>query len=136
MRSFGPNAFTFIEILACLLVVSLGVAAAVGMAMYGLGLGETAQGRATGMATALSVAVDPSPLLSPANQASWSQAGPSGIGRTTGWINGFYIVRTETLGVTPIAGFSNDPVSVDVYDGLRGHTVASYSTCITRQAAP
>jgi prepilin-type N-terminal cleavage/methylation domain-containing protein len=125
--------FTFIEVIACLLVVSLGVAAAVSLAVYGEVLSERAQGKATGMATAISVAIDPAPLLHVQAVDKWHLAAASGVGTTTGWVNGYYVVRVESAGTQPTPRFASDPVSVDVYDGFRGHLVASYTTRIMKQ---
>ncbi len=129
------RAFTFVEVLACLLVVSLGLAAAVSLTIYCLFISQRAQAKATGMSTALSLAIDPAPLLhqNASNAATWQAAGLDGIGKTTGWINGYFVVRVETAGTVPCAGFTSDPVSVDVYDGVRGNIVASYTTRIMKQ---
>jgi len=129
------SGFTFIEVLACLFILALGIASAVSLTLYGELLSERAQAKSTAMATALSVAVDPSPLLHAAQAAQWHLAGAQGVGTTTGWINGYYIVRTEGVGSAPCPGFVSDPVSVDVFGGLRGTLVASYSTRIMRQEA-
>jgi prepilin-type N-terminal cleavage/methylation domain-containing protein len=118
--------FTFIEVLACLLVLGLGVAAAVGMVMYGVLLATRAQGKSTGMATAMSIAVDPEPLL---------PAGSTWNGRE-GSINSFYVVRTEGPAAVVAPGFTTATVSVDVYDSFKGRPVTSYSTRVLRQAAP
>jgi hypothetical protein len=132
----GPRgsrgAFTFIEVLACLLVLSLGIASAVGMVMYGVLLATRAQGRATGMATALTVAADATPLL-PAG-ANWT--GGPGREEARGYINGFYVVRRETLGDGPAPGFHSDTVTVDVYDTFKGAPVTSYTTRLLRQDTP
>jgi prepilin-type N-terminal cleavage/methylation domain-containing protein len=124
--------FTFIEVLACLLVLSLGIAAAVGMVMYGVMLATRAQGRATGMATALTVAADATPLLPPG--ATWS--GGTGREDAKGYINGFYVVRHEALGDGPAPGFHSDTVTVDVYDTFKGTPVTSYTTRVLRQDTP
>jgi prepilin-type N-terminal cleavage/methylation domain-containing protein len=131
--SAARRGFTFIEVVACLLVVGLGVAAAVSLAVYGEVLSERAQGKATGMATALSLAIDPAPMLHQQAADKWKLAGASGVGTTTGWVNGYYVVRVETQGSQPSPRFASDPVQVDVYDGFRGHLVASYSTRIMKQ---
>jgi hypothetical protein len=126
--------FTFVEILACLLVLGLGVTAAVGMVMYGVFLAARAQGKATGMATALSVAVDPTPLLPP--NATWS--GHAGSGEADGYINNFYVIRHETSSndIALPAGFQASVVTVDVFDAFKGRPVASYTTRALRQSAP
>lgn len=124
-------AFTFIEALCCLLVVSLGVASAVGLTYYALLMGSRAEGKATGMATAMTVAIDPQPLMHASSGAHWQSPGP--IGTTTGWINGLYVVRVETPGPQIGSQFSNNAISVDVYDGIRGHLITSYTTWVMRQ---
>jgi prepilin-type N-terminal cleavage/methylation domain-containing protein len=131
----AARAFTFIEVLACLLVVSVGLAAAVSMTMYAAVIGSRCQSKATAMATALSVSDDPAPLMHAAQAANWTSAGANAIGTSQGWVNGYYVVRVEASGSSPEPGFSSDPVSVDVYDGVRGALVASYTTRILRQAA-
>jgi prepilin-type N-terminal cleavage/methylation domain-containing protein len=139
MMARSRSAFTFIEVICCLLVLSLGIVGAVGMSLYAIVIGDRAQGKATGMATALSVAIDPSPLLA-TNNTTWQLSGPTGVGRTAGWINNFYVVRTETAGPLQVANnttipFTNNSVSVDVYDGFQGHEVAAYTTWIMRKQA-
>jgi prepilin-type N-terminal cleavage/methylation domain-containing protein len=124
--------FTFIEILACLLVVSVGMAAAVSLTYSAIITGNRAQAKATAMATALTVTVDPAPLMHQGS-AQWTTASATGVGTTSGWINGFYVVRVETQGSSPITGFTSDPVSVDVYDNLRGNLVASFTTRLLHQ---
>ena len=128
------SGFTFIEIIACLLVVAIGLAAAVSLTYYAILMGTRAQAKATAMATALTVTCDPAPLMHSTN-AQWSSAGASGVGTTTGWINGYYVVRVETQGTAPIGGFTSNPVSVDVYDNVRGSLVASYTTRLLHQGA-
>jgi prepilin-type N-terminal cleavage/methylation domain-containing protein len=127
------HGFTFIEVLACLLVLSLGIAATVALTYYAMSVSVRAQAKATGMATALSVALDPAPLMHQGATAHWNSAGASGIGTTTGYVNGYYVVRVEKPGSTPCPGFTSDPVSVDVYDGFRSSVVASYSTRVMHQ---
>jgi prepilin-type N-terminal cleavage/methylation domain-containing protein len=126
------SGFTFIEVLACLLVLSLGIASAVGMVMYGVVLATRAQGRATGMATALTVAVDPAPLLP--KGSTWSGGG--GREEARGYINGYYVIRHETLGDGPAPGFHSNTVTVDVYDTFKGSPVTSYTTRVLRQDPP
>ncbi len=132
MRRAGG--FTFIEVLACLLVLSLGIAATVALTYYAMAVSVRAQSKATGLATALSVAVDPAPLMHLGATAHWNSAGAGGIGTTSGYVNGYFVVRTEKAGSAPCPGFTSDPVSVDVYDGFRSTVVASYSTRVMHQA--
>ena len=129
------RAFTFIEVLACLLVVSLGIAAVVSLTLYAEIMSERAQAKSTAMSTALAVAIDPAPLLHPAAAGQWNTSTVNGTVTTTGWINGYYVVRVEStkLGSAPSPGFSSNPVSVDVYGGVRGTLVASYTTRLMEQ---
>jgi prepilin-type N-terminal cleavage/methylation domain-containing protein len=120
------RAFTFIEVLACLLVLGLGVSAAIGMVMYGVMIANRAQGQATALATGMSIAIDPSPLLPPGS--SWDG--------THGFINGFYVVRQELPDGTPAPSFRGGEVTVDVFDGFKGSKVAGYRTRVLRQELP
>jgi prepilin-type N-terminal cleavage/methylation domain-containing protein len=133
-RPRSQAGFTFVEILACLLVLGLGVTAAVGMVMYGVSLSARAQGRATGMATALTVTYDPTPLLPP--NSTWQNS----AGNASGYINNFYVMRTETSNTDPgptlPPGFKAFIVSVDVYDAFKGRIVCSYTTRLLRQDSP
>jgi hypothetical protein len=130
------SGFTFIEALACLLVVGLGIAAAVSLTYYAAIMSGSAQSKATGMATALTVAIDPAPLMHSSASASWNHGaggGTNGIGTISGWLNGYYVVRTESIGPQPCPGFFNDPILVDVYDGARGNLITSYTTWVMKQ---
>jgi len=131
--NMNRHGFTFIEVLACLLIVSLGIAAAVSLTLYGEIASERAQAKSTAMATALSVAIDPAPMLHESASSNWHLSGVSPVGTTTGWVNGYYVVRVESAGSVPAVGFASNPVSVDVYGGIRGTLVASYATRVMRQ---
>jgi len=134
MSSRLREGFSFVEILACLLVLTLGVTAAVGMVMYGVLIAARAQGRATGMATAMSVAYDPTPLLP--SGATWTSS--TGSGEASGYINNVYVVRHETpsADMTLPDGFVSSVVDVDVYDTFRGHAITSFTTRVLRQDKP
>ncbi len=120
--------FTFIEVIACLLVVGLGLSAAVSMAYYAMLVSGRAKAKSTAMATAMTAAIDPQPLMHAALAAKWQ----ANQGTSSGWLNGFWVVRTETAGTTPMSGFQDNPVSVDVYDGSSRALVASYTTWVMR----
>jgi prepilin-type N-terminal cleavage/methylation domain-containing protein len=131
----GVRGFTFIEVLACLLVVSLGIAAVVSLTLYAEIMSERAQAKSTAMATALAVTIDPAPLLHPSAASQWNTTTVNGTITSTGWINGYYVVRVEStkLGSSPSPGFASNPVSVDVFGGVRGTLVASYTTRLMEQ---
>jgi Tfp pilus assembly protein PilV len=141
--------FTFLEVICILLVISIGLMGAIGLVYRGMVVAEQAQGNCTGMITAMIVANDPQPLL-PANmQSSWSYPAPYSFNDAThnlsmtvnGFINGYYVNRTETT--TPSDIIAVDAfghvytrsvcVAVDVYSTLGGALVSSYNTRLVRQ---
>ncbi len=140
--------FTFIETLACLLVLVFGLSAVLGLVMWGEHLAGDAQARSTAMLTAVTVAVDPTPLQTPVTQSAWTytpypmDASGTQASTATGFLNGYYIVRTENS--ADIDVIARDPgtkyvyarsanVRVDVYDSMSGTVQASYSTRLVRQ---
>lgn len=122
-------AFTLIEVLGCVLVLSVGLAAAIGMVLYGIQIAKLSMGRATAMATAMSVAIDPSPLQS--SSPTWSIAVP---GSTKGYLNSYYIIRTEGDPITISSGFTVADVVVDVYETARGRLIASYNQRLVKKS--
>jgi hypothetical protein len=146
MSAAPRRGFTFIEVICILLVVSLGLMAAVGLMSYGLQLAARSRGEQLGLPTAVSVAQDPTPLLAPRNQPGWTYT-PYPISSTGtqvaiahGVINGFWVERTETSTDDDIiasdAGvvyMRSAAVVVDVFDASAGQLVASFTTRIIRQ---
>jgi len=140
------SAFTFLEVICILLVVSLGLMAAVGLMYYGLQLAARSRGEQLGLPTAVGVAQDPTPLLAPRNQPGWTYTPYALNGSGTlvatahGVINGFWVERTETSTDADIiasdAGvvyMRSAAVVVDVFDASAGQMVASFTTRIIRQ---
>jgi prepilin-type N-terminal cleavage/methylation domain-containing protein len=148
--------FTFLEVLACLLVVGLGLASVVAMVYFGIVNSQKAQASSCALITAMSVAVDPTPYLSADVAPTWTYSAPAhyNMDDTTdplsetaqGFINGFLVHRTETTGPADIIAQDISPVSgatvvyarsvlvkVDVYAWLNGAIVASYNTRFIRQ---
>jgi hypothetical protein len=116
--------FTMLEAVACVLVFAVGLSAAIGMVIYGIELSGRAQAAATATATAMTVADDPAPLLSPEHQATWT----TGAGTTTGYINGYYVVRREEeVDVVPAGGIKARWITVDVFDTFKGRKLASHA---------
>jgi prepilin-type N-terminal cleavage/methylation domain-containing protein len=122
--------FTFIEVLATLIVLTLGLLSAVGLVVYGINLAELSIGRTTGMATAMSVAIDADPLLPP--DPLWTTTGS----KVEGYLNGFWVEREE-IDIRPLgAGLRSATVHVDVFETMRGRPLASISTRIVRRVLP
>ena len=148
--------FTFVEVLACLLVVGLGLASVVAMVYFGIVNAQKAQAGSTAMITAMSVAVDPNPYVSPDVASSWVYSTPAHynmdelsatVAETAqGYINGYLVTRSETstptdiiasdvpaAGGSPVVYARSVLVKVDVYALLNGSIVASYNTRFVRQ---
>ena len=104
---------TFIEVLASLLVISMGLSAVIGLTMYGLRRAARVQAQGMAMATALTCVQDRTPL-------GWAPDATSVSGTTTteeGWLNGFFIRRLRQSNPTDqlapdLASWS---IQVDVY---------------------
>jgi hypothetical protein len=154
------KAFTFVEVICILLVIAIGLMGVLGLVSYGMHVSAAAQGRLTGMMTAISVAADPTPLLDPQLPAgSWSYT-PYDMNTTQstltstakGFINGYYVERTETSvdrsganpALTDIIAMDKAQtppevyvrsalVTVNVYDTLGGELLTTYSTRVLRQ---
>jgi prepilin-type N-terminal cleavage/methylation domain-containing protein len=124
----GRSAFTLIEVLAALIVLSLGLASAIGLVMYGMQLSRVSISRATGLATALTVAVDPQPLYRGTDP--WITAN----GVRKGWVNGYWVEREEVDRRVITPGVESCAVHVDVYDTNLGQCVASYTERVVKQA--
>jgi hypothetical protein len=140
------RAFTLIEVLAILLVVAIGLAAATGLFTYALKLSFDVQARSTAMSTAMTVAVDGTPLLDPDLAGDWQVVSsyafddPTGTAVTRGLINGYYAVRSERSDTTDIIAQDGAvvharavQVDVDVFETVGGRLMASYSTRMVRQ---
>ena len=119
--------FTLVETLACLLVLSLGFAAAIVLVAYGLQTVRLSLARSMGMATAMTVAADPTPLL-PAG-SSLDRAGAV----TRGRINGLWVERREEPGEALAGGLRSHLVRVEVYESGDGRRICSYQERLLRR---
>lgn len=125
--------FTFVEVIACLLILSMGMLGATALIISGMSRAEEAQAQSTALGTAMTVAVDAQPLL-PAG-GTWAAAG----GVASGYVNGYFIRRIETDGGTVVpgvtlAGFATRQVRVDVYESTGGRLLVSHSQRLIRKA--
>lgn len=118
------RAFTMIEVLASVLVLMVGMLAVVGMVAWGVKQASRAQAASTAMATALTVIDDAEPLL----RADWTSFGST----SQGYLNGYYVRRTESTAGTSAAlqanGLVSVQISVDVFESMDGLPVASLTT--------
>jgi len=120
--------FTLIEVLACVMVLTMGLISACGLTLYGLRLVAKSRAQTLALATATAVLVDPSPL---STDPSLSPNGAS----TSGYLNGLWVVRTE---VDPVildgsAKLRSVTVNVDVYNGQNGDAVLSMNRRLLRR---
>lgn len=117
-------AFTMIEVLASVLILTVGMLAVVGMVAFAIKQASRAQAASTAMATAMTVVDDPEPLL----RADWTAFGAT----AQGYLNGYYVRRTESTAGSSADLATNGLVSVsiqvDVYESLDGIPVASLTT--------
>lgn len=115
--------FTLLEVMACVLILAVALTSATGLIMYGLHLVRAAHGRTVGLATAMTVIADPTPLQT---DPSLSPSGPT----TSGYLNGLWVVRTESDEV-PLDGINGKlvavTVKVDVFETGNGECYVS--TC-------
>lgn len=138
--------FTFIEVICILLVVSFGLLGVIGLVSYGMSIAAKTQGSTTGLSTAVSVAMDPRPFVPQVLASDWDYTpyDMDGSGALTstakGYINGFWVERTETSTDADVIARSGSvvharaaTVSVDVFETFRGNAVAAYTTQIVRQ---
>lgn len=121
-------AFTLIEVLACVLVLTVGLISATGLVFLGLRLHSRSHCREVGILTAESVINDASPL---ATDATLSPNGDT----TSGYLNGLWVERKETSEVDISGGqgtLASVYVTVDVYESQSGRPVVSLARRVIR----
>lgn len=138
------SAFTFIEVLATLLVVTIGIGGVVALVMFGARKSSRAQAEAIALATAVSIAVDPTPAVA----LDWTY-NPIDLNRladskeSQGYVNGLYVVRKESTRAEDVIARSavdmanpvhvrSALVEVTVYEAMLGDPIASYATRLVR----
>jgi Tfp pilus assembly protein PilV len=141
------DGFTFIEVLAILLVVSLGLFTIVGILAVAQRLSFKALAQSTGMATAVTVAADLHPWLDP-TASDWIATdpdldAPSYAVNASGFVNGWYVERQEVSATADIVAtdavtnhviLRSAQVQVQVYETVsKTQQVTGYVTRILRQ---
>jgi len=149
------RAFTFLEVLACLLVVGLGLASVVAMVYFGIVKSQKTMAASTAMVTAMTVAVDVRPFLAPDVALTWNIDPRYNFDDTTslmltqkaqGFINGYLVERIESTTKADVVAVDTPPgggnpvvyarsvlVKVSVYTQLNGPIIASFNTRFVRQ---
>ncbi len=123
------RAFTLIEVMASVLVLTFALTAACAMILYGLQLARSTHGMSLGMSTALAVFEDPSPMKT---DPTFTSSG----GTASGYLNGLWVERRES-DETPLEGPLGTTVAVtvhvDVRDGADGTMYASITGRLIRR---
>ena len=122
-------AFTLIEVLASVLILTLGLTSACALILYGFHHVRSAHGRSIGMATAMTVLIDSTPLRT---DPTLTPAGPT----SSGYLNGLWVVRSESDGVFIAIGLIAVTVTVDVFETTNGECFASTTRRLIRRIVP
>lgn len=129
---------TLIEILAMLLLISVGLASVIALVMWGQRLAADAMGRHTAMSTARSLLYDAHPLLR--DDANWltvqsyQLSAPPAKVTQTGYCNGYFVERVEEP-VAIDAALNNvvrAQVQVRVFAGATGKLLSTAQATILR----
>lgn len=129
MRTPASCGMTLVEVMSCLLLLSFGILSVLGLVVYGNSLAEQAQSDATAMATATTVLYDGNPPTM--TYRSELPLGPADNKTVTGYLNGYFIRRTEAApeplssSATGLA-MTSRTVTVELYLGVQGTPVMTY----------
>jgi hypothetical protein len=141
-------AFTLIEVLTVLLVLTLGIGAVLGVLSMASRSTAKAVGRFSGLSTATTLLYDHAPLGLTPDAADADNDGWSGDGafswsgdytlRSRGYLNGYWCVREETSTAADIVvpGRRWAWVTVDVYWGTGGARITRQQERILRARTP
>ena len=134
MRSFQhrSSGFTILEVLGALLIIVIGVTASVGLFQLGLKRNMATVSAALALRTAETALVDRQPYglvadLSDANGDGWTTEVTAGKTVDSGFLNGFWVRRTEDPGTAIDASAQWAMVTVEVFQGSSGGLVAGLS---------
>lgn len=126
MSAIRHRGMTLVEVVSCLLLLSFGILSVLGLVVYGNSLAERAQSDATAMATATTILHDPDP----ATMTYRTETGPADSRTVTGYLNGYFVRRTEAA-AEPLSSanglrIASRTVTVELYLGVQGTPVITY----------
>jgi hypothetical protein len=134
---------TLVEVLAMLLLVSLGMASVIGLVRWGLKLSDDAIARQTAQATAMSLFYDPNPLTAAGSAVlvtpdsyDLTDTLPTADRTSTGVLNGLYVRRTEGSQTLVAKDIVQAVVKVEVYAGQTGGRLAVFQGTVQRSLEP
>lgn len=112
------HGFTLVEVMASLLVLTVGLTTAAGLMFYAMHLVRASHGQTIGMATAMTILADPSPL------STDPLLTPNGA-TTSGYLNGLWVERRESDEISLGRTDASVLVNIDVYDANGGTCLVS-----------
>lgn len=143
------NAFTLVETLAVLLILTLAIGSAVAVLRMAARLSDDGLARTSASVTAQCLLVDPTPCGLTADINDTDNDGWRGTGTfawtgaytlvSSGLINGYWAIRTETSQASDILAptMRKAVVEVEVFQGLGGRRVGwAKEPALIRQEAP
>jgi Tfp pilus assembly protein PilV len=114
---------TFIEVVATLLLVTIGIIGVLGIVNYGTALSDRSQASSTAMETATTMIADDHPLGMSERQVSG--------GLVTGYLNGYFVRRTKvTDAIHANSNLAPATITVEVALPSSGEIVATLRTRI------
>lgn len=134
IRPWACRGMTLIEALACLLVLTMGILAILGLVMQGNALASRAQSATTGLATARTLLYDAAPL-------GFGDRAVSG-NVVSGYLNGYFVRRTRlpapNLGSQPPVNnqMQASTVTVEVFQGTNGTPVITLQQRLLERCPP
>lgn len=134
--------FTLLEVMAMLLVLTLGLLSAIALYLYANRVAVKAQAASTAMATAISLAYDGAPFLDADQAAAWTISGTWPNRLASGYLNGYWVTRSESSNAADVVAsdaatgsvvLRTVRVDVMVRDPARGATMATFALRLLQQ---
>jgi Tfp pilus assembly protein PilV len=134
--------FTLLEVMAMLLVLTLGLLSAIALFLYANRVAVKAQAASTAMATAIALAYDGAPFLDADQAPAWTSSGSWPNRTSSGYLNGYYVTRSEHSDSADIVAsdaatgtvvLRTVRVDVTVQDPQRGANMATFALRLLQQ---